>query len=62
VEITLLTQEEPSNEPVVAVRVLRIAEEVVEEVELGEGEEGAEETDSDGDEETTEEESESNSD
>ena len=58
VEITLLTQEEPSNEPVVAVRVLRIAEEV----ELGEGEEGAEETDSDGDEETTEEESESNSD
>jgi large subunit ribosomal protein L25 len=59
VEIPLLTQEEPSNELVVAVRVLRIAEEVVEEVEL---EEGTEETDSDGDEETTEEESESNSD
>lgn len=61
VEIPLLTQEEPNNELVVAIRVLRIAEEeVVEDVELEEGEEGAE--DSDGDQETTEEESESNSD
>ena len=63
VEIPLLTQEEPNNELVVAIRVLRIAEEeVVEDVELEEGEEGAEDQDSDGDQETTEEESESNSD
>ena len=59
VEIPLLTQEEPNNELVVAIRVLRIAEEAVEEVEL---EEGAEDEESDGDQETTEEESESNSD
>ena len=63
VEIPLLTQEEPNNELVVAIRVLRIAEEeVVEEGELEDGEEGAEDEDSDGDQETTEEESESNSD
>ena len=42
VEIPLLTQEEPNNELVVAIRVLRIAEEeVAEDVELEEGEEGA---------------------
>ena len=58
-----MTQEEPNNELVVAIRVLRIAEEeVAEDVELEEGEEGAEDQDSDGDQETTEEESESNSD
>ena len=58
-----MTQEEPNNEIVVAIRVLRIAEEeVVEEVELEDGEEGVEDEDSDGDQETTEEESESNSD
>ena len=59
VEIPLLTQEEPNNELVVAIRVLRIAEEAVEDVEL---EEGAEDEESEGDQETTEEESESNSD
>jgi len=59
VEIPLLTQEEPNNELVVAIRVLRIAEEAVEDVEL---EEDAEDEESDGDQETTEEESESNSD
>jgi large subunit ribosomal protein L25 len=59
VEIPLLTQEEPNNELVVAIRVLRIAEEAVEEAEL---EEGAEDEESDSDQETTEEESESNSD
>ena len=62
VEIPLLTQEEPNNELVVAIRVLRIAEEAVEEVELEEGVEGAEDEESEGDQETTEEESESNSD
>ena len=62
VEIPLLTQEEPNNELVVAIRVLRIAEEAVEEVELEEGAEGAEDEESEGDQETTEEESESNSD
>jgi large subunit ribosomal protein L25 len=62
VEIPLLTQEEPNNELVVAIRVLRIAEEAVEDVELEEGAEGDEDEESDGDQETTEEESESNSD
>jgi len=62
VEIPLLTQEEPNNELVVAIRVLRIAEEAVEDVELEEGAEDAEDEESDGDQETTEEESESNSD
>jgi large subunit ribosomal protein L25 len=41
VEIPLLTQEEPSNEPIVAIRLLRIAEEEPEEI-LVEGEEGEE--------------------
>ena len=62
VEIPLLTQEEPTNEPVVAIRVLRIAEEVVEEVELEEGVEGELDIDSDGDKETSEVESESDND
>ena len=53
VEISLLTQEEPVNEPIVAVRLLRIAEEEIEpeadeealeEGAEAEGEEGAEET------------------
>ena len=44
VEILQLTQEEPNNEPIVAIRVLRIQEEEPEEVaeEGEEGEEGAE--------------------
>jgi large subunit ribosomal protein L25 len=42
VEISLLTQEEPNNEPIVAIRLLRIQEEEPEEV-LEEGEEGEEE-------------------
>ena len=41
VEIPLLTQEEPTNEPIVAIRLLRIAEEEPEEI-LVEGEEGEE--------------------
>ncbi len=41
VEISLLTQEEPNNEPIVAIRLLRIQEEEPEEV-LVEGEEGEE--------------------
>ena len=41
VEIPLLTQEEPNNEPIVAIRLLRIAEEEPEEI-LVEGEEGEE--------------------
>ena len=41
VEIPLLTQEEPNNEPIVAIRLLRIQEEEPEEV-LVEGEEGEE--------------------
>jgi len=49
VEISLLTQEEPNNEPIVAIRLLRIQEEEPEEV-LVEGEEGEE-----GEEEATEE-------
>ena len=43
VEISLLTQEEPNNEPIVAIRLLRIQEEEPEEV-LVEGEEGEEAT------------------
>ena len=39
VEISLLTQEEPNNEPIVAIRLLRIQEEEPEEL-LAEGEEG----------------------
>ena len=46
VEIPLLTQDEPANEPIVAVRLLRIAEEEIEpevdEEGLEEGAEGAE--------------------
>ena len=46
VEIPLLTQDEPANEPIVAVRLLRIAEEEIEpevdEEGLEEGVEGAE--------------------
>ena len=41
VEISLLTQEEPNNEPIVAIRLLRIQEEEPEE-EVVEGEEGEE--------------------
>ena len=41
VEISLLTQEEPNNEPIVAIRLLRIQEEEPEEV-VVEGEEGEE--------------------
>ena len=41
VEISFLTQEEPNNEPIVAIRLLRIQEEEPEEV-LAEGEEGEE--------------------
>ena len=41
VEISLLTQEEPANEPIVAVRLLQIQEEPEVE-ELAEGEEGVE--------------------
>ena len=42
VEISLLTQEEPTNEPIVAVRLLQIQEEEPEVEELAEGEEGEE--------------------
>jgi large subunit ribosomal protein L25 len=50
VEISLLTQEEPNNEPIVAIRLLRIQEEEPEEVLVeGEGEEATEEaTESEG--------------
>ena len=41
VEIPLLTQEEPNNEPIVAIRLLRIQEEEPEEI-VVEGEEGEE--------------------
>jgi large subunit ribosomal protein L25 len=41
IEIPLLTQEEPNNEPIVAIRLLRIQEEEPEEV-VVEGEEGEE--------------------
>jgi large subunit ribosomal protein L25 len=42
VELSLLTQEEPVNEPIVAVRLLQIQEEEPEVEELLEGEEGDE--------------------
>ena len=42
VEISLLTQEEPANEPIVAVRLLQIQEEEPEVEELAEDEEGVE--------------------
>ena len=60
VEIPLLTQEEPNNEPIVAIRLLRIQEEEPEEV-VVEGEEGEEGGDGEGA-ETTEETSESEGD
>ena len=59
VEISLLTQEEPNNEPIVAIRLLRIQEEEPEEV-VVEGEEGAEGEEGEGA-ETTEENAESES-
>ena len=49
VEILQLTQEEPNNEPIVAIRVLRIQEEEPEEV-IEEGEEGEEGTETEQDE------------
>jgi len=49
VEILQLTQEEPNNEPIVAIRVLRIQEEEPEEV-VEEGEEGEEGTETEQDE------------
>ena len=60
VEISLLTQEEPNNEPIVAIRLLRIQEEEPEEV-VVEGEEGEEGEESEGA-ETTEETAESKGD
>ena len=60
VEIPLLTQEEPNNEPIVAIRLLRIQEEEPEEV-VVEGEEGEEGEESEGA-ETTEETAESEGD
>ena len=68
VEIPLLTQDEPANEPIVAIRLLRIAEEEIEpevdEEGLEEGAEGvegaAEEGAEGGGEETTEGDSEEN--
>ena len=46
IEIPLLTQEEPNNEPIVAIRLLRIQEEEPEKVVVeGEEVEGAEATD-----------------
>ena len=60
VEISLLTQEEPNNEPIVAIRLLRIQEEEPEEV-VVEGEEGEEGGDGEGA-ETTEETAESKGD
>ena len=53
VEIPLLTQEEPNNEPIVAIRLLRIQEEEPEEVIL-EGEEGEEGEEAETTEETAE--------
>ena len=57
VEIPLLTQDEPANEPIVAVRLLRIAEEEIEpevdEEGLEEGTEGAEGATDEGAEEDT---------
>ena len=60
VEISLLTQEEPNNEPIVAIRLLRIQEEEPEEV-LVEGEEGEEGEGEEATEESTESEGESTS-
>jgi large subunit ribosomal protein L25 len=65
VEISLLTQEEPNNEPIVAIRLLRIQEEEPEEVlvegEEGEGEEASEEsTESEGESTDTDSESDNN--
>jgi large subunit ribosomal protein L25 len=53
VEIPLLTQEEPKNEPIVAIRLLRIQEEEPEEV-VVEGEEGEEVEGAEATDETTE--------
>jgi large subunit ribosomal protein L25 len=53
VEIPLLTQEEPNNEPIVAIRLLRIQEEEPEEV-VVEGEEGEEVEGAEATDETTE--------
>ena len=53
IEITLLTQEEPNNEPIVAIRLLRIQEEEPEEV-VVEGEEGEEVEGAEATDETTE--------
>jgi large subunit ribosomal protein L25 len=53
VEILQLTQEEPNNEPIVAIRVLRIQEEEPEEV-VEEGEEGEEGTEGEQDEASAE--------
>ena len=58
VEISLLTQEEPNNEPIVAIRLLRIQEEEPEEV-LVEGEEGEEGEGAEATEESSESEGES---
>jgi len=56
VEILQLTQEEPNNEPIVAIRILRIQEEELEEVveEGEEGEEGVEGTEGEQDEASAE--------
>ena len=56
VEIPLLTQEEPSNEPIVSIRLLRIQEEEPEEI-VVEGEEGEEVEGAETTEETAESES-----
>lgn len=53
IEIPLLTQEEPNNEPIVAIRLLRIQEEEPEEV-VVEGEEGEEVEGAEATDETTE--------
>ena len=53
IEIPLLTQEEPKNEPIVAIRLLRIQEEEPEEV-VVEGEEGEEVEGTEATDETTE--------
>ena len=53
IEIPLLTQEEPNNEPIVAIRLLRIQEEEPEEV-VVEGEEGEEIEGAEATDETTE--------
>ncbi len=53
IEIPLLTQEEPKNEPIVAIRLLRIQEEEPEEV-VVEGEEGEEVEGAEATDETTE--------